>query len=67
MARISKTPSKGGGAEHGHRWPRELRLAVARAAVDERLNTRHVAQQFGVPYTTATPWVARYRHGRERG
>jgi len=47
VAKISKTPSKGGGAKHGHRWPRELKLAVARATVDERLSTEQVARQFG--------------------
>ena len=44
-------------------WPTDVRLAVARAVVDQHLSTREVAKRFGVGYTTAIEWCSRYRNG----
>jgi transposase InsO family protein len=38
-----------------------VRLRLARSVVEEQLPTRAVAASLGVPYTTATEWVKRYR------
>ena len=61
----ARHPGKQGGDKAGRYWRRERRLALVRAAVDKQLNTRQVAQRFGVPYTTAMAWVARCRSGGE--
>ena len=36
---------------------------VASMVVDEALAPKRVAQEFGIPYTTVTAWVQRYRLG----
>jgi transposase-like protein len=41
-------------------WSKELRIAVARAVVEQGQSTFSVAPKFGVPYTTAILW-ARHR------
>jgi transposase-like protein len=59
----SGTNANGKPRGSGTSWPNEVRLRLARSVVEERLSTRAVARQLGVPYTTALDWVKRYREG----
>lgn len=45
----------------GHDWPMDVRLKLVRAVVEQGLSGSEVAKRLGVPYTTAMPWVRRYR------
>lgn len=45
-------------------WPAQVREAVVRSVMEQRLSTFAVAHKLGVPYTTAIQWVQAYR---ERG
>jgi transposase InsO family protein len=40
-------------------------MEVARAVVEQQASTAQMAARLGVPYTTATEWVKRYRQGGE--
>ena len=44
-------------------WPLDVRMALARGVVEEKLSIKQVAAELEVPYDTATGWVKRYRAG----
>jgi transposase InsO family protein len=73
MGRLGKTKRGGGrakgaaGSRHGgpgrETHPVELKLRVVREVVDEGAPASEVARVFGVPGTTVSEWVKRYRAG----
>jgi transposase InsO family protein len=44
-------------------WPLEMKVALAKSVVEQKLTTFAVAKKLGVPYTTAIQWVQVYRGG----
>jgi len=65
--RETRKGHSGGNAKGERRrpWPRAVRLAAARAVVEQGLSAHAVAPRFGVPYTTLLEWSRKYREGGE--
>src|SRR5689334_10678187 len=53
------------GRRHGGRrpWPPELKLAAAKAIVEQGMTAVEVSRKLGVPLTTASQWSCAYRRG----
>jgi transposase InsO family protein len=51
----------------GSPYPLELRVRAARSVVEDGMPMARVAQALGIPYTTVSLWVQKYRQGGVEG